>query len=110
MRKNVGGDWGRTDRQRKVILACFNKMKKAGVKSILSFAHQAMPSLSTNMSNSSIIKLAYATATYSMSSKKSYRIPYEGSYSQEIKEETLHVLIPDIKKNKIAVQEYIYNY
>ena len=108
MRQNVGGDWGRTDRQRKVIMACFNKLKASGAKSILSFAHQAMPLLRTNMSNTSIIKLAYAAAAYKMDSKQSYRLPYEGSYTQEIKEETLHVLVPDIVKNKKAIQKYIY--
>lgn len=108
MRKNVGGDWGRTDRQRKVIMACFNKLKSSGPKAILSFAHQAMPLLTTNMTNTSIIKLAYAASSYMMNSEQSHRIPYEGSYTQEVKEETLHVLVPDIDKNKNAVQNYIY--
>lgn len=110
MRKNVGGDWGRTDRQRKVIMACFNKLKSSGPKSILSFAHQAMPLLTTNMTNTSIIKLAYAASSYKMNSKQSYRIPYEGSYTQEVKEETLHVLVPDLAKNRKAIQDYIYKY
>lgn len=110
MRQNVGGDWGRTDRQRKVIMACFNKLKSSGAKSILSFAHQAMPLLTTTMTNTSIIKLAYAAASYNMDMKQSYRLPYEGSYTQELKEETLHVLVPDLEKNRIAIQDYIYNY
>ena len=110
MRQNVGGDWGRTDRQRKVIMASFNKLKKSGAKSILSFAHQAMPLLSTNMSNTSIIKLAYAAAAYNMNAKRSYRLPNEGTYTQEVREETLHVLVPDIRKNRKVVQEYLYNY
>lgn len=110
MRQNVGGDWGRTDRQRKVITACFNKLKQSGAKSILSFAHQAMPLLTTNMTNTAIIKLAYAAASYKMDTQQSYRLPYEGSYTQEVKESTLHVLVPDIKKNKDAIQKYIYDY
>lgn len=110
MRKNVGGDWGRTDRQRKVIMSCFNKLKSSGAKSILSFAHQAMPLLTTNMSNTSIIKLAYAAASYSMDTKQSYRLPYEGSYTQEVKEETLHVLVPNIADNRKAIHRYIYEY
>lgn len=110
MRQNVGGDWGRTDRQRKVIMACFNKLKSSGAKAILSFAHQAMPLLTTNMSNTSIIKLAYAAVSYSMDTKQSYRLPYEGSYTQEVKEETLHVLVPKIADNRKAIHRYIYEY
>lgn len=110
MRKNVGGDWGRTDRQRKVIMASFDKLKNSGAKSILTFVHQAMPLLTTNMSNTSIIKLAYAVTSYKMSTEKSHRLPYEGSYTQEVREETLHVLIPDIRANRTAIQKYIYDY
>lgn len=110
MRYNVGGDWGRTDRQRKVIMASFDKLKNSGAKSILTFVHQAMPLLTTNMSNTSIIKLAYAVTSYRMSTEKSHRLPYEGSYTQEVREETLHVLIPDIRANRAAIQDYIYNY
>lgn len=110
MRHNIGGDWGRTDRQRKVIMACFNKLKHAGAKDILSFTHQAMPLLSTNMTNTSIIKLAYAAVSYNMDASQSHRLPYEGSYTQEVKEDTLHVLVPDLKKNLSAIQKYIYDY
>lgn len=108
IRKNIGGDWGRTDRQRKVIMAAFNQLKTAGAKSILNFAHAAMPSLTTNLSNTKIIKYAYALTSYSMDSDHSYRIPKEGTYTQEVREETLHVLIPDIKQNAKEIQKYLY--
>lgn len=108
IRKNIGGDWGRTDRQRKVIMAAFNQLKTAGAKSILNFAHAAMPSLTTNMSNTKIIKYAYALTSYSMDSDHSYRIPKEGTYTQEVREETLHVLIPDIKENAKEIKKYLY--
>ena len=110
IRKNIGGDWGRTDRQRKVIIAAFNQLKTAGAKSILNFAHAAMPSLTTNLSNTKIIKYAYALTSYSMDSNHSYRIPKEGTYTQEVREETLHVLVPDIKRNAKELQKLIYSY
>lgn len=108
IRKNIGGDWGRTDRQRKVIMAAFNQLKTSGARSILNFAHAAMPSLTTNMSNTKIIKYAYALTSYSMDSGHSYRLPKEETYTQEIREETLHVLIPDIKQNAKEIQKYLY--
>ena len=110
IRKNIGGDWGRTDRQRKVIMAAFDQLKTAGPKSILNFAHAAMPSLTTNLSNTKIIKYAYALTSYSMDSNHSYRIPKEGTYTQEVREETLHVLVPDIKRNAKELQKLIYSY
>lgn len=108
IRQNIGGDWGRTDRQRKVLTAAFNQLKSAGGRTMLNFAHQAMPFITTNLSNTKIIKYAYAMASYNMDSSHSYRLPVEGTYTQEIREETLHVLVPDLKKNAKAIQEYLY--
>ena len=109
IRKNIGGDWGRTDRQRKVIMSAFNQLKTSGAKNMVSFAHEAMPSLSTNLTNTKLIKYAYALVSYSMDANHSYRIPKEGTYTQEVREETLHVLIPDIKTNAKEIQTYLYN-
>ena len=108
IRKNIGGDWGRTDRQRKVIMAAFNQLKSAGAKTILSFAHAAMPSLTTNLSNTKVIKYAYALASYSMDSDHSYRLPKEGTYTQGVREESLHVLIPDVRQNAKEIQKLLY--
>ena len=110
LRENIGGDWGRTDRQRKVIMSAFNQLKSSGAKTLLNFAHDAMPALTTNLTNTKIIKYAYALASYSMDSSHSYRIPEEGTYTQEVREETLHVLIPDLKKNSKLIKEHLYKY
>ena len=109
IRKNIGGDWGRTDRQRKVIMSAFNQLKSSGAKNMVSFAHEAMPSLATNLTNTKLIKYAYALVSYSMDANHSYRIPKEGTYTQEVREETLHVLIPDIKTNAKEIQTYLYD-
>ena len=108
IRKNIGGDWGRTDRQRKVIMSAFNQLKSSGPKTMVSFAHAAMPSLTTNLTNTKLIKYAYAIVSYSMNANHSYRIPKEGTYTQEVREDTLHVLIPDIKTNTKEIQKYLY--
>ena len=108
IRENIGGDWGRTDRQRKVIMSAFNQLKSSGAKTMVSFAHEAMPSLTTNLTNTKLIKYAYALVSYSMDTNHSYRIPKEGTYTQEVREETLHVLIPDIKANAKEIQAYLY--
>jgi len=110
IRQNIGGDWGRTDRQRKVIMSAFNQLKSSGAKTMLNFTHDAMPSLTTNISNTKLVKYAYALASYSMDADRSYRIPKKGLYTQEVREETLHVLIPDIKANAHEIQKYLYKY
>ena len=108
IRQNIGGDWGRTDRQRKVIMSAFNQLKLSGAKTMVSFAHAAMPSLTTNLTNTKLIKYAYAIVSYSMDSNHSYRIPKEGTYTQEVREESLHVLIPDTRINAKEIKQYLY--
>ena len=77
---------------------------------MVSFAHSAMPSLTTNLTNTKLVKYAYALASYSMNAAHSYRIPEETTYTQEVREDTLHVLIPDLKKNSKLIKEHLYKY
>lgn len=110
MRKDIGGDWGRTDRQRKVLTRLYQELKTSGMPTIYRFVDEALPLFRTDLSNRQIIKLAYAMVAGRMGIRHSYRIPEEGTYTQEIREETLHVLIPDLRENSRRIQKYIYGY
>lgn len=108
MRKNIGGDWGRTDRQRKVITQIYQKLRGENISTIYSFIDEALPLFRTDLSNRKIIQLAYAMLNNGMRIAHSYRFPEEGTYTQEIREENLHVLIPDLRENCRRIQKYIY--
>lgn len=110
MRKDIGGDWGRTDRQRKVVSRIYQELKTSGLSTIYRFIDEALPLFRTDLTNRKMIQLAYAMVSGRMGIRHSYRLPKEGTYTQEIREETLHVLIPDIRKNSALMQDYIYGY
>lgn len=110
MRKDIGGDWGRTDRQRKVVSRIYQELKTSGLPTIYRFIDEALPLFRTDLTNRRMIQLAYAMVSGRMGIRHSYRLPKEGTYKQEIREETLHVLIPDIRKNSALLQDYIYGY
>lgn len=110
MRKDTGGDWGRTDRQRKVVSRIYQELKTSGLSTIYRFIDEALPLFRTDLSNRDMIHLAYVMVTGRMGIRHSYRLPEEGTYTQEIREETLHVLIPDVKENCKRLQKYIYGY
>ena len=110
MRKDIGGDWGRTDRQRKVLTRIYQELKTSGMGTIYRFIDEALPLFRTDLSNRKMIRLAYAMVSGRMGIRHSYRIPEEGTYTQEIREDTLHVLIPDLKENCRRIQKYIYGY
>ena len=109
--RNVGrSDWERTDRQRSVVTKIFLKLRSSGVGTMVQFVNDVFPLLRTDMTNMEIIQYVYTIMSNHMEITESRRIPVEGSYTQEIREETLHVLIPNLYTNAQALQKYIYGY
>ena len=96
--RSVGrSDWERTDRQRKVIMAIYSKLKKADIPSLIQFAYNAMPLITTNIpKNTGLINIVYTILSNRMPISESHRIPIEGTYTQQIKEGVLHVLVPEL--------------
>lgn len=78
----IGTDFGRTDRQRKVLTALLEKTKDLSLSQITKLIDQAMPLIATDMQMSDIV--GYATELVKMFSElevASLRIPADGTYS-----------------------------
>ena len=105
--RSVGrSDWERTDRQRKVIMAIYNKLKKSDIPSLIQFTYNAMPLITTNIDrNTELINIVYTILINRMPIVESNRIPLEGTYTQQIKEGALHVLVPELRPNAKALQK-----
>ena len=76
-------DWERTDRQRRVLTAAFNKVKDRGVTELLAMADRIFPNLTMDMSNTQILGYMYTVLTNNITQIESYRIPVEGTYTNE---------------------------
>lgn len=105
--RSVGrSDWERTDRQRKVIMAIYSKLKKSDIPSLMKFTYDAMPLITTNINkNTDLINIVYTILSNRMPITKSSRIPLEGTYTQQIKNGVLHVLVPELRPNSRALQK-----
>lgn len=101
-------DWERTDRQRRVLTAAFNKVKDRGVTELLAMADRIFPNLTTDMSNTQILGYMYTVLTNNITQIESYRIPVEGTYTNETLWMGMEVLMPDLKSNSEYLQAYIY--
>lgn len=101
-------DWERTDRQRRVVMAAFNKVKDGSLTDLLDLADRILPYLTTDMSNSQILGYVYTVFTSGMTDMESYRIPVEGTYSCQTLSYGMEVLVPDLNANSRYLQEYIY--
>lgn len=101
-------DWERTDRQRKVLMAAFNKVKDQGLTQLISLADNILPNLTTDMSNTQILGYVYTIVTSGITEIDSHRIPVEGTYTCETLRKGMEVLVPNLNANSKYLQEYIY--
>ncbi len=108
MRYAGKADWERTDRQRYVLSAAFNKMKDLSVSELMKLADTILPYLSTDLTNSEILEYIYLVASNRMTIGETFRFPLEGTYSAEIVY-GMDVLVPNLEENSKALQEYLYN-
>ncbi|MDO4649323.1 MAG: LCP family protein [Eubacteriales bacterium] len=100
-------DWERTDRQRRVMTAIINKFKSIGVTQQMSLINTVLPTLTTDMSNGTMISLGSSIVMSGMNlNGESYRIPVEGTYTSD-NIDGMAVLVPDLEANKQYLQQYI---
>lgn len=113
IRQDAQGDFGRTQRQRKVLQAIFTEAKAMSLADLISLAEEIMPFISTDLSNDQIMSYMQSVLMLGTTEIDQMRIPIDNSYTQKrIKGKTADkaVLVPDIQMNVEALQNFIYNY
>ena len=103
--RKLDSDFGRTGRQREVVMAVFQKIRTLSLPQLLDTAQAILPYLTTDMSNGEIIQLA--TKLFPLLSSvdiKSCHIPAEGTYSSTYVR-GMAVLVPDLKANRAKLEE-----
>ncbi|MDO4622101.1 MAG: LCP family protein [Eubacteriales bacterium] len=101
-------DWGRTERQRRVLKTAYDKVKGSDLINLLSMADQMFPALKTDMTNRQIAGIVYTLSTKKMEITGMYCLPVDGTYTNE----TIHgmmVLVPSLNDNSNYLQSYIYS-
>ena len=100
VRKVGNADYGRTERQRKVLTILVNKCKDLNILELNGLLQKVLPMITTDLNNSEI--LGYALEVFPMLSGltiETLRIPADGAYSsQSIR--GMAVLVPDLEKNR----------
>lgn len=105
IRKNVGGDYKRTDRQREVIAKVVEKAKHTNVKVLNDIIDQVFPKVSTSLTVSELISLASGISKYKIKGSKGF--PFE---SQDGRVDNAgSVVIPvDFKANVQKLHQFLY--
>lgn len=99
-------DYERTERQRKVLVAVFEKLKNSDIKTLLELSDEILPLVTTNLTSSQILSLVSRVILMEASGIESYRIPADGEFLPDTID-GMSVLAPDLPENRKLVKEYI---
>lgn len=99
------GDFGRTQRQRDVILKILEKLRGLTLVQLFRLAGDNIDNVFTNLTLDEIIRLAPAALQLQDAEVRQLRIPVDGGYSSKMVS-GMSVLVPDRNKNKQALVDF----
>lgn len=108
IRYATGGDYKRTERQRVVLEAVFEKLKSTPIKEYSSLIDDFLPYVETNMSSMDMIKLATDVAPLVKGNLETARFPLDG-YCDGKMINGVWYLVYDRQATLNQIQEYIYD-
>ncbi|EOU1658086.1 LCP family protein [Clostridium perfringens] len=108
IRHAAGGDYKRTERQRIVLEAIFEKLKSTPKSEYPSLIDEFLPYVETNMSSMDMIKLATNVAPLIKGNLELARFPLDGYCKGEILHKVWY-LVYDRQATLNQIQEYIYD-
>ena len=99
------GDFSRTNRQRTVLNAAIEKAKNMDLNQIMKLVKEVLPLLTTDLTDSQILGFAVEAFPLLMNlNLKTQQIPAEGAF-QYASMRGMHVLVPDLEKNREILKE-----
>lgn len=109
IRQDVTGEFGRTDRQRKVLINIFNEMKSANIMTITNICMKALKYVKTDLTEDQIRSLMMSVISMGATEIEQLRIPYEGSYTAgRLSGNGAWVMQCDYDLNRQAMQYFIF--
>ena len=96
--RKIGDDFGRTERQRNVIMAAIQKVKGSSIPQIAALANKVLPFVTTDMTNDQILNLAFTALKADLNNIEQHRIPVDGSY-KNASIRGMSVLVPDLTES-----------
>lgn len=105
--RKIDNDYQRTSRQRKVLMAIFNKAKSISVSSYPKALADLSSNVETNLSTFELLDLAKAVMSLSSDDLEGFRIPIDGT-SHDSMDKGIYYLEWDRASNKKAIHDFIY--
>lgn len=106
IRKVGNGDYERTQRQRRLLEYCINKMQDLDLTSVLALTKEIAPLVSTSLSTSDIINLGTKIFSLGKLEIEQLRIPQDGTFAAT-RYNSMFVLEPNLDQNKVILHNFI---
>lgn len=107
-RDSIGSDYDRTERQRNVIMAIFDKAKILNLAQITKLISTIAPMVTTNFKSSEIARLASNALTYLKFSVEQFRIPTDDNVKHQTIDHKMVLVVNDVQKAKRDMLQFIY--
>lgn len=103
--RKIDSDFGRTERQHKVLVAVYELVENLPIRDLLSLLYNALPYVTTDLTDAEILSLAYRLLPLVSSiSINSYTVPANDCYySANIR--GMAVLVPDLQRIRQYLEE-----
>ena len=102
------GDFGRTVRQREVLMKIFDKVSGKSLTELLKLVEANKDNVYTNLGFMDIVTLAPAVLAMKDAEFEQMRIPIDGAYSSKVVS-GMAVLVPNRTKTKQAIADFLTN-
>ncbi len=107
VRKFGNSDYDRTTRQRKLLLAIYQKVIQSSLTDQLAIANELLPCFSTNIATSDLLNYVYVILANHMEMRTDMRLPIDGAFTSS-RIRGMSVLVPDLAASRAALQLYLY--
>lgn len=106
--RDIGNDYERTLRQRKVLQSIIDEFKSSDLGTINGILYDVLPLVTTNMTKNEILSLAANSLTYLNYPTSQNRIPVDGTFDDQSVPGVGSSLIVNFQKNHKNLVEFIY--
>lgn len=106
--RKIDSDYARAERQRKVMAALLDKVKHLNSAELLNLMNVAAPHFRTNMSLDTILSVAIKVIQNGVGNIDSFRLPVNGTYTQESRNGQSMLYDCDWEKNTSELHYFIY--
>ena len=107
IRYTEGRDFKRTERQRDVLAALFNKFKTASISDLTSMMNDILPLVTTNLTNTEILSIATEVLSMGVPDIEQSRVPLDGK-SEMILTDMYHMVV-DIESTTDDIHKFLYS-